>query len=266
MGVLTLAKGSSKVEAWQLVLSIIYIFLGIIIGVRLHAEFSGGAKTSSLAIEVLLLFTATIAIWAFTYSYSKRKAMKNEKDLARNSIRKTFELLKTANRTLDNIDIKAATILNSNTNKDLDRALAHEFVQNIRTQVVEIYNDISVCIEEWRDVLEDEFDEIERRERQIDKLVIDQIIKTRKLHELERKNDANENDIDILRGDLDRLAEKQRVSRTSILSESRKLVGAPITTIMDITSASYSIGKFEPIIKQPVYVSKSTEVEIKSTQ
>jgi hypothetical protein len=261
-----LAKGSSKVEAWQLVLSLIYIFLGIIIGVRLHAEFFGGAKTSSLAIEVILLITATIAIWAFTYSYSKRKALKKEKDLARNSIRKTFELLKTANRTLDNIDMKAATILNSNTNRDLDRALAHEFVQSIRTQVVEIYNDISICIEEWRDVLEDEFDEIERRERQIDKLVIDQIIKTRKLHELERKNDANENDIEILRGDLDRLAEKQRVSRTSILSESRKLVGAPITTIMDITSASYSIGKFEPIIKQPVYVSKSTEVEIKSNQ
>ena len=260
-----MAKGSSRVEAWQLVLSIVYIVLGIIIGVRVAVEFSGGPKTSSLAVEVLLLGSATLTIWALTNSYTKRKAKDKEKDLARNSIRKTFELLKTANRTLDNIDSKAATILNTNTDKDLDRALAHEFVQNIRTQVVEMYNDVSVCIEEWRDVLEEEFDEIEKRERQIDKLVIDQIIKTRKLHELERKTDVDEKEKEALRCELDRLAEKQRVSRTSILSESRKLVGAPITTIMDITSASYSVGKFEPIIKQPVYVSKSTELEVKNS-
>jgi len=261
-----LGKGSGRVEAWHLALSIVYIFLGIILGIRLHAELVSGVKATSLGLEVLLITGVALVMWAFTFYYTKQKSVKKEKDLARNSIRRTFELLKTASRTLDNIDIKAATILNSSIDKDLDRALAHEFVQNIRTQVVEIYNDISVCIEEWRDTLEEEFDEIEKRERQIDKLVIDQIIKTRKLHELERRNDLNEKDIETLRTDLDRLAEKQRTSRASILSESRKLVGAPITTIMDITSAAYSLGKFEPIIKQPVYVSKSKEVEAQNSQ
>jgi len=250
-----MGKGSSRVEAWHLVLIILCVTLGVFLGLRLHEEMiRNGIRPAMLAIESLLVITFSIVTWFITYHYFKYQSIKRQKDLARTSIRKTFELLKTTSRTLDNIDAKAATILNSNNSNTLDKSLAHEFVQGIRVQVIEIYNNVSTCIEEWRDTLLEEFDQIEKKERQIDKLIIDQIVKTRRLHELEKKGDANENEVSSLRAELDRLAEKQQVSRANILSESRKLVGAPITTIMDITRASYSLGKFEPVLKQPVYL------------
>lgn len=255
-------KRSSKVEAWHISIFLPCAVTGILLGMRIYAEMiNNGVKPEALLVEAMLIIASSFTVWSATHRHLKQKLAKQQKEAAKKSIKGAFELLKTASRTLDNIDVKAGTILNGSTSNSLDRALAYEYMQNVRIQVVEMYNDVCTYIEDWREVLEEEFDRIEANERMIDKIVIDQLTNTRKLHELERREDANPQEIKTIRAELDRLAERQRVSRSNILSESRKLVGAPITTIVDITSASYYLGSFEPIIKQPIYLNTNNEVQ-----
>lgn len=254
-------KRSGKVEVWLEFLAVVCVVSGIAIGLMLYTILPGNFihfRISSIAIQVIVLVACSIATWAATYYYAQQKLAKQQKLLARKTIKKTYELLRTTSRTLDNIDVKAGTILSGSTDSEfkLDRALAHEFIQNIRNQVVEVYNSVSVCIEDWRDIMTEEFEHIEKKERLLDKIILEQIIKAKHLQELNQDKEAHEKEILALKADLARLAERQRTSQSEIISESRKLIGAPITTAISLTNSTASQHKFEQLVKLPVYANE----------
>lgn len=252
-------NGSGRVDVW---LSILFAFCAFV-GVLFALEFAVNAssvKINPVGVSVASTVIFTLITFLITRYYYKNHLHKDQKELARESIKKNFELLRIANRTLDNIDLKANTILNGGIDGDLDRALAHEFVQNIRNQVVEIYNSIGTGIDDWRVILSVEFEEIEKKERKLEKLVIEQMIKARRLKEIERSK-ASEQEVNSLRAELARLVEKQRSTEAEIISESKKLIGAPITKITDLTCPAPSQSKLDHLLKQPLFL-KEYDIDV----
>jgi hypothetical protein len=250
-------KKSGKVEVWLEFLAVVCIVVGIAIGLMLYTVLPESLvrfSIGSLTAQIIVVAACSLLTWAATYYYAKQRRAAVQKELARKTIKKTYELLRTTNRTLDTIDQKAGTILSGAANGELDRALAHEFIQNIRNQVIEVYNSVSICIEDWRDIMSEEFEHIEKKERLLDKIILEQIIKAQRLQELNQDKESNEKEILALKADLARLAERQRMSQAEIISESRKLVGAPITTATNFTQPAASHAKFEQLVKLPVYL------------
>ncbi|MHB8842007.1 MAG: hypothetical protein ACYC56_09540 [Candidatus Aquicultor sp.] len=259
-------KQSGKVEVWLEFLAIVCIICGIAVGFMLYTilpESFIHFRIGSLAMQIIIPIACSTITFAITYYVSKQKLAKRQKELARKSIKKTYELLRTTSRTLDTIDLKAGAILNNANDSEfkLDRELAHEFMQNIRNQVIEVYNSVSICIEDWRDIMADEFEHIEKKERLLDKIILEQIIKARHLQELNQDKEVHAKEILAIKADMARLAERQRTSQTEIISESRKLIGAPITTAISFTNSTASQSKFEQLVKLPVYA-KEYEPEV----
>jgi len=259
-------KRSGKVEVWLEFLAVVCVICGIAVGLMLYTILPEGfihLRIGSLTMQIVIPVVCSAITWAATYYYSRQKLAKRQKELARKSIKKTYELLRTTSRTLDTIDLKASTILNNANDGEikLDRELAHEFVQNIRNQVIEVYNSVSICIEDWRDIMADEFEHIEKKERLLDKIILEQIIKARHLQELNQDKEAHEKEILAIKADMARLAERQRTSQSEIIGESRKLIGAPITTVISFTNSTASQSKFEQLVKLPVY-GKEYEAEV----
>jgi len=245
-------NGSGKVDVWLSILFAFCAFIGILFALELTANTSS-VRISPIGVLIPSTTIFTLIAFLVTRYYYKSRLYNSQKELARESVKKNFELLRIANRTLDNIDLKANTILNGGIDGELDRALAHEFVQNIRNQVVEIYNSIGTNIDDWRNVLSVEFEEIEKKERKLEKIVIDQMIKARRLKEIERSK-VSEQEINSLRAELARLAEKQRSTQAEIISDSKKLIGAPITKITDLTCPAASHSKMDHLLKQPLFL------------
>ncbi|MCL6471553.1 MAG: hypothetical protein K6T91_01935 [Firmicutes bacterium] len=264
-------KKSSRVDFWLTLVLVIAIILGAGLFIGLQTDISPGL-TNLVTSPFIYLPTSIILValisWAFTRSVMRRKLAREQKEIAKKTIRKTFEILRVTSRTLDNIDLKAGAILTGGTSPHLDRALAHEFMQNVRNQVVEIYNSLSICIEDWEDILAEEFAEIERRERQIEKVGIEQAKKAKKLKELERDPFERDKEVAAVKADLLRLAEKKRMYQAELLSEAKRLVGAPITKTTDIAKPVPAHASFEQLIKPPVYLDdfETDEVPAKRIQ
>ncbi len=256
-------KKSSKVDVWLALLLTVCVLIGVFLALNVivSTPLYNSIRFNTMPLYFALAIILSSISWLLTRNYYKKKLSQAQKELAKKTIRKNFELLRVANRTLDNIDLKAGAILNGGTDGALDRALAHEFVQNIRNQVVEMYNGIGICIDDWRIVLSGEFEEIEKKERALEKLVLEQIIKARKLKELERDR-AAEKEIGAVKADLARLMERQHAAQAEIFSESKKLIGAPITSITNIACPSASQPKLDHLIKHPAYNIKELEVDI----
>ncbi|HEY3373460.1 MAG TPA: hypothetical protein VGK02_00120 [Candidatus Aquicultor sp.] len=234
-------RSSSSTEAWYALLALICAIAGIGVGLRWKAGPAGGLnmlKINTIIFPIALMFLSSLVTWFITVNYSKKKQIRYQKELAKKTVRKTFELMKTSKRTLDNLDVKANRIMSASPGPTIDKALSYEVLQNIRNQIVEIYNGMRICIEDWREVLSEEFDEIEKKERMLDKLTFEHLFKSQKLKEYEQTGTGTEKEILTIKADLARIAERQRTSQIDIISESRKLVGAPITAITSVAQSA----------------------------
>lgn len=255
-------KRSSKIDFWLTLVAVIAVAIGGVLFLGFQLNIPPEIKkimANPITYQSLGAILLSLIVWTATRYYTRRRFTRLQKEFAKKTVRKTFDLLRITSRTLDNIDLKAGAILTGGTSPALDRALAHEFMQNVRNQVVEIYNNVTICIEDWHDVLDEEFSEIEKRERQLERINIEQANKARKLKEFERRRDGREKEIKTLKADLARLAEKKRIYQANLLSEAKRLVGAPITKTTDFANLAPSNASFEHLLKPPLYLN---EVEV----
>lgn len=223
-------KGTGGIGAWYGLLALLCVIGGVGIGLRWKLKLAGdltALKINAVTFPIALIIIFSLVTWFITYQHIRRSQSRQQKELAKKVIRQLFNLLCSTNRLLDNIDAKYKLAINNPAGDIGSSALAYE-LQSIRGQLIEAYHSLDTSIGDWRDILADEFTEIEKQERLHGMLVTEQMIKSLKLKELEKDKICNEKEIMTLKTDLIKLSEKVQTSRARIINESRNLVGAPV--------------------------------------
>lgn len=121
-------------------------------------------------VQLLLLFLTFMFSWQLAKRGEEKAVLKSQKSLARSAMRRINGLAKSTSRLRGNIQGSKKEITSGSDFSKMEnvpRRLLSEMYDGLETQVAEIHDNIQASVEDWRDILPEEFERGAEAERRI---------------------------------------------------------------------------------------------------